>query len=208
LVTLFRPAAGDWFFTDLIHWPRAYQLLQTEQQRTETLDEINLRLRQRMRHKEHLITLLIEGECSLAQVTEEFWQTIQSNPGYLTVLRHHFPGSTDYEKTLANVLYHAQFQIRHLPPAQQAQVWQRLEAQRRQLARGEHAWHHRGTRYCHAVTKGERRYSRRRSAELRQQQPNGIPPFDFLTLSPSGFPELSQFSHVRGSFPLRRQPLP
>lgn len=129
LVTLFRPAAGDWFFTDLIHWPRAYQLLQTEQQRTETLDEINLRLRQRMRHKEHLITLLIEGECSLAQVTEEFWQTIQSNPGYLTVLRHHFPGSTDYEKTLANVLYHAQFQIRHLPPAQQAQVWQRLEAQ-------------------------------------------------------------------------------
>jgi hypothetical protein len=141
-VAIFRPEAVDRLFRDLIHGPSFYQQLQTEQHRTETLDQINLRLRQRILHKEHLITLLIEGQCSLAQVTEEFWQSMHADPGCLTVLRHHFSGSNDYEKTLANVLHHAQFQIRQLPPAQQAQVWQRLETERQRLALGGHTWQH------------------------------------------------------------------
>jgi len=138
----FRPAAVDQLAGDLWEWPCLQQQLQTEQRRTEILDHANLRLRQRILHKEHLVALLIEGQCSLAQVTEEFWQSMQSDPGYLTVLRHHYPGSSDYEKTVANVLHHVQFQVQQLPPAEQARVWKRLEAERQQLALGRQPWQH------------------------------------------------------------------
>jgi hypothetical protein len=141
-MTAFRPPVVDQLVEDLREWPCLQQQLQTEQRRTEILDHANLRLRQRILHKEHLVALLIEGECSLAQVTEEFWQSMQSDPGYLTVLRHHYPGSNDYEKTLANVLHHVQFQVQQLPPAEQARVWKRLEAERQQLVLGRYAWEH------------------------------------------------------------------
>jgi hypothetical protein len=60
--------------------------------------------RNRVAIKEHLIELLVSGEMSLKDVTDEFLELNRGHNNYMIMIRRTFNGSTDREKIARNVL--------------------------------------------------------------------------------------------------------
>ncbi|MBA4187544.1 MAG: hypothetical protein C0467_05940 [Planctomycetaceae bacterium] len=79
--------------------------------------------------KDALITDLVSGRRTLAEVTEAFLAMNQRWPESMAVVRGHYPGRTDEEKTAHNVMGFVQYELANATPAQQAKVLTRLRAE-------------------------------------------------------------------------------
>jgi hypothetical protein len=92
--------------------------------------------------KEHMISRLIVGESSLAETVEVFERTSRGEPGYLCVLRHTYPGYSDYEKLVNNVLHHVELTLQAWPAQQRQIILARLQLERQQLVSPQRLQHH------------------------------------------------------------------
>jgi hypothetical protein len=79
----------------------------------------------RIAYKEALITELIEGRATLADIAAEFLRLNRESPSALAAVRTQFPGETDEEKHAHNVIGFVQ--IRNLPKARTAELLARLD---------------------------------------------------------------------------------
>jgi hypothetical protein len=61
-------------------------------------------LAQRMMYKEVMITDLLAGKCTLAEVSDEFLRMNRELPSALTVIRSKYPAKSDEELSALNVL--------------------------------------------------------------------------------------------------------
>lgn len=97
--------------------------------RAETTDLIAAdgEVQNRIAAKESLISDLIEGRMTLAEVTARFVVLNASHPAYLSTIRAHYAGRSDLEKTARNVIDYAK--ARCTDPAVRARVVGRLEAE-------------------------------------------------------------------------------
>lgn len=77
--------------------------------------------------KESLITELIAGRATLAQVAARFLELNEEEPGYLLVLRSAVPGDSDLERSARNVIDYAAHRV--ADPARLADLRHRLEAE-------------------------------------------------------------------------------
>jgi hypothetical protein len=86
--------------------------------------------------KESLITDLIAGRATLAEVAARFLELNEDEPGYLLVLRSAVPGDSDLERSARNVIDYVSHRV--TDPARLADLRHRLEAD---LARMQDADH-------------------------------------------------------------------
>ncbi|MBN9522781.1 hypothetical protein J0H58_30390 [bacterium] len=90
------------------------------------LDERHDAILRRIAIKEALITDLIAGRLSLAEVAARFLELNEDEPGYLVVLRSAVPGDSDLERSARNVIDYVGERVPD--PAHRADFRRRLEA--------------------------------------------------------------------------------
>lgn len=104
-------------------------------ERGRRLDEEDATVRQRIVVKEALIDQLIAGNITLAEVTTAFLQLDEDRPASTPSIRSIFPGRTDQEKLIKNVMSYIEMRI---PDKNQlAIVMSRLDGERARMC--EHA---------------------------------------------------------------------
>jgi hypothetical protein len=102
---------------------------EAEEARAESLDLIvtDGEVQQRIAVKEALISDLIEGRTTLAEVTDRFAAMNKAYPEYVAVIRANFAGRTDRERTARNVIAYARCRIAN--ETERVRVLGRLEAE-------------------------------------------------------------------------------
>lgn len=80
--------------------------------------------------KESLVTDLVAGRATLAEVTEQFYILDASRPAYLAVLRESYPAATDREMIARNVIAYA---LPRAAPEERETLSSRLEADLQQM---------------------------------------------------------------------------
>lgn len=86
-------------------------------------------IRRRIEVKELLIADLIAGRTTLADVAAQFLALNRSEPGYMDTLRAIYPGESDEETAARTVMGFVSPRLAGEPPARQAEVAGRLEAE-------------------------------------------------------------------------------
>lgn len=120
--TLARAAGVDfWNLTDV----RAEA--EEAAERSRVLDERDSFIMRRIIIKEDLVTGLIAGRTSLADVAVQFLDLNSAEPSYLDHLRTSVPGDSDLERSAHNVLHYASARL--ADPTARAAVLARLEAE-------------------------------------------------------------------------------
>ena len=83
----------------------------------------------RVEMKDRLVTDLIDGRTTLAEVALVFLKMNQNRPGYMTVIRAGYAGQTDEERMARNVLNFVNPRLATLPADKRAEVTARLETE-------------------------------------------------------------------------------
>lgn len=81
----------------------------------------------RLACKDSLVQDLVDGRADLAQVTEAFLRLNRAQDSCMDIVRTHYAGRTDEEKTARNVFDFVK--AREMPRAQKAAVLKRLDAE-------------------------------------------------------------------------------
>jgi hypothetical protein len=122
-----NPAWSAALGIDVWNLPALQEQVEADATRGRELDKLDADVLRRMELKDRLVSDLIEGRTTLADVTAEFIRLNRDRPGYATAIRTTYAGRTDEERTARSILYCASRQLSHLPPTSRAAITTRLE---------------------------------------------------------------------------------
>ena len=139
LIVLLATAATNtsWattFGVDLWNLPDLREDVRTASAQNQVLQSEQLEVSQRIRVKEEMISSLIVGRSSLAEVMTQFTVINEGYENHMIVIRQLYPGATDHEKMLWNVLDYAYHRMAHLPAWHRLAVMARLQAELQSLS--------------------------------------------------------------------------
>ena len=130
-------ASTTWATTlgvDLWNLPDLREDVRTASEHNRVLDTEYMEASQRIRVKEEMISGLIAGRTSLAEVATQFAVINDGYENHMIVIRQLYPGATDQEKMLWNVLDYAYHRITHLPAWHRLAILARLQAELQSLS--------------------------------------------------------------------------
>ena len=125
-------ASSTWAASALLNvlHPKAAAIdVREDEELGQRLDAIDLDLRRQIQVKEALLTELLEGRATLADVSAQFLAMNMNSPASMSVIRREYPGATDEEKSAYNVLTFAQAELGRGCPDRKATVLARLDAE-------------------------------------------------------------------------------
>jgi hypothetical protein len=139
LIALLATAAANttWATTvgiDLWNLPDLHEDVRTASDQNQVLDTEYMEASQRIRVKEEMISSLIAGRSSLAEVATQFTVINEGYENHMIVIRQLYPGATDQEKMLWNVLDYAYHRMAHLPAWRRLAILARLQAEFQSLS--------------------------------------------------------------------------
>ena len=134
LIVLLATAAANttWAMTvgvDLWNLPDLREDVRTASAQNQVRQSEQLEVSQRIRVKEEMISSLIAGRSSLAEVMNQFTVINEGYENHMIVIRQLYPGATDQEKMLWNVLDYAYRRMAHLTAWHRLAVMARLQAE-------------------------------------------------------------------------------
>jgi hypothetical protein len=119
---------------DVWNLPRLREQVRTAVEHERELQCEYVEVRHRIDAKEELINRLIDGRTTLAEVAAQFTVLNEGFHHELSVIRQIYPGATDGEKMLWNVVDYSQQRIHHLPVWHRFAILARLQAELHSLS--------------------------------------------------------------------------
>jgi hypothetical protein len=129
-----NPAWATTIGVDLWNLPDLHEDVRTASDQNQELDTEYMEANQRIQVKEEMISSLIAGRSSLAEVATQFTVINEGYENHMIVIRQLYPGATDQEKMLWNVLDYAFHRMARLPAWHRLAVMARLQAELRSLS--------------------------------------------------------------------------
>ena len=127
------PSVASSFGLDVWSLPALQQSMEESRARSQELDVRNDDVRKRILIKEVLISDLIAERSTLEEVAQQFLALNETSPEYMEVIRATYPGSTDLDKTIQNVIDFASLRVPE--GSRRDEVIARLEMQRERMHR-------------------------------------------------------------------------
>jgi hypothetical protein len=105
------------------------QELNNELERERDLEVTSEEVRRRIEIKESLIAELIAGRRSLTEVSARFLELNRERPDYMESIRSTYPGNTDEERSVSNVLSYVEAELAGDDSPRAAEVMTRIMAE-------------------------------------------------------------------------------
>jgi hypothetical protein len=115
-----NPSWATTLGVDVWNLPALREQAMTAAEQEEELDSEYAEVRDRIEAKEELVIGLIAGRSRMADVAAQFKVLNEGYRDHMGVIRRIYPGATDEEKMLWNVVDYTQYRMADLP------AWQRL----------------------------------------------------------------------------------
>ncbi len=115
---------------DVWNVPTLNDQLRESEGMSDQLDAEGDEVRRRIAVKESIVSELIAGRTTLAEVTAKFIELNATRPGYVDAIRMSYPGATDLEKSARNVISYA---LARAPDGTHDALSRKLEAELEQM---------------------------------------------------------------------------
>ena len=112
---------------DVWNLPDLHEEARASSDQSDVLEAEYMEASQRIRVKEEMISSLIAGRSNLAEVATQFTVMNEGYENHLIVMRLLYPGATDQEKMLWNVLDYVYHRLADLPAWHRLTVMARLQ---------------------------------------------------------------------------------
>jgi hypothetical protein len=119
---------------DVWNLPDVQEQARTAAEHEQELESEYIEIRSRIDAKEELIHGLIAGRSGLAEVAAQFTVLNEGYEEHLAVIRQTYPGATDEEKMLWNVVEFVDHRVGDLPHWQRLAVMTRIHSELRTLS--------------------------------------------------------------------------